>query len=235
MQPASSHPAAARQARGARRPLRPPCQTAMADLFTALPEQVPARAAPENRRPLPAATRPHQDCYWVVPGTLLAGEHPGAGNPVATQARLAMLAAAGVRHFVDLTEAHELAPYHALLPMVSRGLDRPVAHERLGIRDVDVPHCAAHANRILDRIDALVAVNAVPYVHCRGGIGRTGTIVACWLVRHGKSGAEALAIVAEHWNTVAKRIRHPRSPETEAQRRYALDWARHDRLRAGRA
>ena len=31
------------------------------------------------------------------------------------------------------------------------------------------------------------------YVHCWGGIGRTGTVVGCWLVRHGMTGDEALA------------------------------------------
>ena len=30
-------------------------------------------------------------------------------------------------------------------------------------------------------------------MHCWGGVGRTGTTVGCWLVRHGRSGTEALA------------------------------------------
>ena len=201
---------------------------ATADLFEAAPGQAvpaPVTISPMQR---PADSRPHQNCYWVVPGVLMAGEYPGAASDVVARSRLAMIAAAGVRQFVDLTEPHELEPYHLHLPALSRGLDRPVAHERWSIRDVDVPHSVAHANHILDRIDALIAVNAVPYVHCWGGIGRTGTIIGCWLVRHGKCGEAALAEIAGHWTTVAKRVRHPRSPETDAQRRYVLEWAQHD-------
>jgi hypothetical protein len=209
-------------------------QSTTADLFDALLES--DRTAPDSIPTMKHAadSRPHQNCYWVVPGALMAGEYPGAASDVTARARLAMIATAGVRHFVDLTEPHELEPYHLHLPVLSRGLDRPVAHERWSIRDVDVPHSTAHANHILDRIDALIAVKAVPYVHCWGGVGRTGTIIGCWLVRHGKSGEEALAAIAGHWTTMAKRARHPHSPETDAQRHYVLEWARRDRVRLGR-
>jgi len=189
------------------------------DLFSAAPRYTPTMHP-----------RPHDNCYWVIPGRLIAGEYPGASDSVIARRRVADIAQAGVRHFVDLTEAHELAPYHSYLSEFSLPLDRPVAHERWPIRDVDVPHSADHANKILDRIDALMSVEAVPYVHCWGGIGRTGTVVGCWLVRHGRSGEDALDVIAGHWSTVAKRHRHPHSPETDAQRRFILEWAQHDRL-----
>ena len=234
MQLVDSNPAPVRQAQPRHRPHRLACQGAMTDLFDIAPEQNSAAASQGIvMEPVPDM-RPHRNCYWVVPGVLMAGEYPGADNDVTARARLAMIAAVGVRHFVDLTEPHELDPYHLHLPVLSRGLDRPVAHERWSIRDVDVPQSTAHANHILDRMDALIAVKAVPYVHCWGGVGRTGTIIGCWLVRHGKSGEEALAAIAGHWNTMAKRTRHPRSPETDAQRHYVLEWARHDRVRLGR-
>lgn len=191
-----------------------------ADLF----DGAAAEALPE---------RPHADCYWVLPGRLLAGEYPGAATEAEARARLAAIAGAGVRHFVDLTEDHELSPYHPLLPQVSLGFERAVTHERWPIIDRQVPGSTAYARRILDRIDALLAVDAVPYVHCWGGVGRTGTVIGCWLVRHGRSGEEALEVIAAHWRTMAKRHRHPRSPETDAQRRFVLEWARHDRLRSG--
>ena len=69
--------------------------------------------------------------------------------------------------------------------------------------------------RILDRIDVLLANGAVVYVHCRGGIGRTGTVVGCYLVRHGATGEEAIATVT--------RLRGA-GPETAEQRRLVLGW-----------
>ena len=69
--------------------------------------------------------------------------------------------------------------------------------------------------RILDRIDELLAGGEVVYVHCLAGIGRTGTVVGCWLVRHGTGGEAALAAVEELRGA---------PPETPEQRRLVLDW-----------
>lgn len=175
--------------------------------------------------------RPHDNCYWVIPGRLLAGEYPGAADKKRARERLTDIAAAGVRQFLDLTEPHELAPYAPHLAPLSRMLDRPLAHERWPIRDRDIPHTFGYSNQILDRMDDLLAAAVVPYVHCWGGVGRTGTIVGCWLVRHGHSGEQALAQLADWWDTVAKNDRHPRSPETDAQRQFVREWAQHDRVR----
>ncbi|WP_460503463.1 protein-tyrosine phosphatase family protein, partial [Hymenobacter agri] len=58
-------------------------------------------------------------------------------------------------------------------------------------------------------------------VHCHGGIGRTGTVVGCYLRQHfGLSADEALARIAEEWQTVEKNYRAPNSPETAEQVAY---------------
>ena len=63
------------------------------------------------------------------------------------------------------------------------------------------------------------------YLHCWGGVGRTGTVVGCWLVRHGRTGDEALQQLEEWWQGVAKVRRKPQSPETPEQFRYVREWA----------
>ena len=55
--------------------------------------------------------KPDPNTYWVVRGKLLAGEYPGAPDPEEARRRLRRFLAAGVRHFIDLTEAGELEPY----------------------------------------------------------------------------------------------------------------------------
>ena len=165
---------------------------------------------------LVAAPHPLPDSYWVVPGRLLAGEYPGARVPDETRRQLRRLRWCGVREFVDLTEAGEygLAPY---LPL----LDGAARHRRFPVPDRDVPdETTMHA--ILDGVDAALAAGATVYVHCFGGIGRTGTVIGCWLVRHGRPADEALRRIAE-W-----RLGTPAgwcdSPETPEQRAFVRAW-----------
>jgi protein-tyrosine phosphatase len=66
------------------------------------------------------------------------------------------------------------------------------------------------------------------YLHCWGGIGRTGTTVGCYLVRHGNTGEEALRQVGEWWKTVPKSQIHAHSPETRAQADFILKWDEND-------
>ena len=77
---------------------------------------------------------------------------------------------------------------------------------------------------ILDAIDNALSRGGTVYVHCWGGVGRTGTVIGCWLVRHGLSGEEALEQIAEWWKGVEKSHRAPSSPETSGQRGYVMEW-----------
>ena len=59
--------------------------------------------------------------------------------------------------------------------------------------------------------------------HCLGGIGRTGTVVGCYLLRHG------LATRTNVFDIIEKlRINDPtsyiRSPESEAQQHFVQNW-----------
>jgi protein-tyrosine phosphatase len=75
---------------------------------------------------------------------------------------------------------------------------------------------------ILDHIDRAITYEKMVYVHCWGGIGRTGTVVGCYLVRHGLSGPEALERLQILRRETAKWWRS--SPETDEQRAMILSW-----------
>jgi protein-tyrosine phosphatase len=90
--------------------------------------------------------------------------------------------------------------------------------------DMSVPRRAAEMAAILDAIDDALGQGRTVYVHCWGGIGRTGAVVGCWLVRHGLTGQGALDQIAEWWQHVEKVHRQPFSPETPAQRDYVRTW-----------
>jgi protein-tyrosine phosphatase len=167
--------------------------------------------------------RPISNCYWVRPGTLLAGEYPGAIDPVEAKAKLARLLDSGIRKFIDLTEAGELRPYEAELIALAGERDLRIAYRRFPIIDNTVPSGAAMES-ILDSIDRNVAMGFPAYVHCFGGIGRTGTTVGCHLVRHGMTGSQALEHIAELWQVMEKRDRAPLSPHMRQQRRMVQRW-----------
>jgi len=168
--------------------------------------------------------RPHANCYWVQPGRLLAGEYPGALLVADARQKLRRLLAAGVTLFLDLTHPNDgLEPYVELLSEETKPGSRPVIYRRLAIPDRSVPSVAQMV-QTLDLIDEALAAGHVVYLHCWGGVGRTGTVVGCYLVRHGRSGDAALAEIARLWQDVEKRNRHPQSPETAAQMAMVRTW-----------
>ncbi len=65
------------------------------------------------------------------------------------------------------------------------------------IRDFSVPS-NAFMTSILDTIDDLIVMGETIYVHCLGGHGRTGTVIGCWLKRHGFRNEQVYAKLS-HW------------------------------------
>ena len=169
-----------------------------------------------------APRRPMPGSYWVLPGHLLAGESPGAVDRAVATRKLRRLLAAGVTLFVDLTEPGEygVPSYAPLLPQVAP--DNAITHVAVPVRDQDVPTPAA-MRAILDTLDAALDRGHCVYVHCWGGIGRTGTVIGCYLVRHGLAGTAALDRLAQLRLPTPDRQRP--SPATEAQRAMVLEWS----------
>ncbi len=169
--------------------------------------------------------RPLPNTYWVVPGRFLAGEYPGATYRRAAADKVHTLLRADIDHFIDLTQRRDrLAPYAELAAQEAGRIGMEVVHEHHPIVDLGVPRRREETASILDAIDEALAGGRNVYVHCWGGIGRTGTVVGCWLVRHGRTGDEALAQIAEWWQHVEKSYIHPLSPQTHEQRRYVRRW-----------
>lgn len=169
---------------------------------------------------------PFQTAYWVTPGLFLAGNYPGSSKPGDARRKLTGLIDAGIRHVIDLMEPQEteLVPgsYGTFLHAIALGKGIDVSISRHPIRDMDVPS-PKRLRQILDEIDAAIAGNRPVYLHCLAGIGRTGTVVGCYLIRHG---------LATH-QTVFDRIAELRkgtptadvpSPEAEAQRLVIKSW-----------
>ena len=165
---------------------------------------------------------PIRDSYWVIEGQLLAGAYPSACDDAAARSKLGLFLDAGIQTFVDLTEETEpLRNYDDVLESLATERGIPCKRLRFGVRDRDVPTRDLLAKIIATIRDEIAAGRPV-YVHCWGGIGRTGTIVGCWLVEEGLSGEEAIKRIVDLRRNSADRSWQ--SPETEAQRRCICEW-----------
>jgi ADP-ribosyl-[dinitrogen reductase] hydrolase len=170
--------------------------------------------------PLSASARPATplpNTYWVVPGRVLAGEYPAAPDRAESRMRLARLIDAGVGCFLDLTQPHELPPYDADLPLAIEYLRKPIA-------DHGIPEGAQQMVEILACLRQALSARRMVYVHCRAGIGRTGTVVGCLLVERGLAGKAALAELNRLWQGSARSAQWPVVPETDEQSEYVRSW-----------
>jgi protein-tyrosine phosphatase len=172
-------------------------------------------------------TRPIAESYWVEPGQLLAGEYPGRYTTEETRRRIDSLIEAGFDTFIDLTRPNETIPYIRTLLEEAKIYEVNVEHRNFPIGDFGLPTPEIMLS-ILDTIDDALKNGKRIYLHCWGGIGRTGTTVGCYLVRRGRTGEEALNQLAEWWRSVPKSQVHRHSPETFEQVEFIRKWAEYE-------
>lgn len=164
--------------------------------------------------PIPAS-------YWVLPSKFLAGEYPASHDPLETEKKIRRFIDRGINAFIDLTQPYEAYPYSQLLKKVADERKIKIIYRRCGIEDFSIP-TINFMKTILDRLDHFIESGKIVYLHCLGGIGRTGTVVGCHLVRHGRTPQEALEWLAylrrdtPHWWWT--------SPESPAQKEMILAW-----------
>ena len=174
----------------------------------------------------PDTTAPTSSSYWVVPSLLLCGAYPGAQAPDERRAKIQALVGAGLRTFINLMEEDEtnyagepFEPYDDL----AREFCPDAQCVRHPIKDLSVPS-PAEMEVILATIDESLAAKQPTYVHCWGGVGRTGTVIGCWLLRHGHANAANVLDVLMGLRKQDQERRHRMSPETADQQRFVKGW-----------
>ncbi|MBW3612335.1 MAG: protein-tyrosine-phosphatase [Chloroflexi bacterium] len=170
---------------------------------------------------------------WIDPGafgdgragrlgmTFLPGKrgpslrYPGRVYRRELERDLGRLTALGVERLLLLVEDGELARWGDP-NIVERALQHGIEVARRRLPDGSAPRSAVQMTAMLDWVDAARSDGDVA-VACMGGVGRTGTVAACALVRAGWPADAAIAEV--------RRIRHPTAVETEEQLRFVHDFA----------
>lgn len=148
--------------------------------------------------------------WWLVAGLLCGMGRPGMVGPVEHQCEL--LRIGGVRHLVCLEERREY-------PM-EPARRREIACHHFPIADL-APPSFSQAVDICRLAEAAIKANEGVAMHCRGGLGRTGTALAAVLIWFGEEADVAIDRV---------RDARPRAIQTPAQERFLREFA--SRIRA---
>jgi atypical dual specificity phosphatase len=144
--------------------------------------------------------------YWVIENVLAGCSRPGAGPDGDVDRDLAALRGYGIEALLTLTET--ALPWQAL--------------ERHGMRGLHLPVDDFHAPTTTQMLDALAfldeerAAGSPVAIHCLAGQGRTGTVLAAYLIRGGLSSEQAIAEV---------RAICPGAIEASPQTAALADWA----------
>lgn len=147
-----------------------------------------------------SASRGPQGFCWIVPGKLAGCAEPGVTHALAYD--LDLLARMGVTRLITLTEK-------------DMDQDALAVH---GLRNVHLPIFDREAPSLrqtymlLRRMQALMDEGQIVAVHCKAGIGRTGTVLAAWMIREGGISA----------SSALERLRkiNPAYVQTEVQERF---------------
>ena len=111
---------------------------------------------------------------------------------------------------VCLLEDRELSALQ--IEDLPREAERRFAFRRFPIPDASVPTNAAGTAELVRDIAAVAQAGRRVVIHCKGGLGRAGTIAGCVLRAAGVDGPTAIATLHD--------VRSPNAPETAAQRRF---------------
>jgi predicted protein tyrosine phosphatase len=176
---------------------------------------------------LTMSDKPIPGSYWVLPDRFLAGAYPVLQfDEVQTRQHIAHFLEAGFDTFIDLTNLNERLPYDPILDEEAGRYGLKVHHRRIPFPDFHAP-TRRSMTAALDAIDTALAEDHKVYLHCVGGIGRTGTTVGCWLIRHGMDGSAALKRLQELYSDSAQSALARNSPEGDEQIEFILNWVEH--------
>lgn len=161
---------------------------------------------------------------YPVSKNVFAGEHPlfniykrSAKGNIPTLLRF------GITVFLDLTQSYEVPEYASFLPPNVQRISFP-------IRNFDVPSSVESVMNLFRRLEQLIheRPHAKLYIHCHGGVGRTGTIVACYYIYFEHFSFEESLDKMKRKYAQSPRSRIMDAPETQSQVEFVRRFAEYN-------
>ena len=188
-------------------------EVAVTEAFFAAPQSAAARVYVDtgncNVLTPPAAMAETDGIWWLVPGLLCGMSRPGLVADAAAQYR--QLSERGVRLLLCMEERCT----YPIEPLREFGVSR----HHFAVPDM-APPSFAQAVDLCRLVESPIRDNTGVAVHCRGGLGRTGTALAAILIWFGDAAETAIRKV---------RGTQLRAIQTVQQERFLIDFA--DRIR----
>ena len=161
---------------------------------------------------------------YQVSKNVFAGEHPLFDiYKRSAKGNIPALLKFGITIFLDLTQSYEIPEYTSFLPSDVQRISFP-------IRNCDVPSSIESVIGLFRRLEQLLheQSHAKLYIHCHGGVGRTGAIVACYYIYFEHlSFDEALDKMRRQY-TQSPRSKFMNAPETKRQIEFVRRFAEYN-------
>ncbi|MEM2088188.1 MAG: dual specificity protein phosphatase family protein [Thermoproteota archaeon] len=155
---------------------------------------------------------------WIIEGKI-------ASSPIPTDPEdISLWKKEGIKAVVILAESHEIMRYWMNVEKYFEVLrSRGMKYLHSPIKDFHAPSLE-QLKKVVEWIDNKVENNEPVLIHCHAGIGRTGTVIAAYLVEKGHDATQAIrkvkrkiplafeveaqaAIIHEYYNTNRKENR----------------------------
>ena len=152
---------------------------------------------------------------WVIPGKLMQGAYPGDKDLQLHKDKLDAILSSGVTTFISLMEEKESKRFRSYKDYVNE--KRP----QTKFLNLPVPDRGVTSDEKIMKLakciaDMIKTSDEVFYIHCWGGHGRSGTLVAIILSQLGYFVDDALELVRKH-HMERTYNGHVHSPQTKEQ------------------
>lgn len=166
---------------------------------------------------------PFERSYWVLPNRFIVGEIPASIKEDETIAKLNGLIQVNVNVVINLMEEdeknYENKSFYDYAPYLNK---HNVETHRIPIKDLSIPTIET-MKKILSIVQDSIRQKKVVYLHCWGGVGRTGTAVGCFLLNNSLASKENVLETINYLKRTTS-IDKRQSPETEEQRKFLMEW-----------